>query len=130
MPNTGLKLDETGSLSGRKHFVADAGVADIFVVMANENGTPVLALVERNDSTTCPRAMLCDWNIELNGRPNGRNISRCNLEGYGGVDWETYGPEVRGMLAQMPGGRCPYPPGDRPGILGFDKRGHYVGPQT
>ena len=48
VPNTGLKLDETGSLSGRKHFVADAGVADIFVVVANENGTPVLALVERN----------------------------------------------------------------------------------
>ena len=30
------------------------------------------------------------------------------------------------MLRQM-GGRCPYPPGDGPGMPGFDTGGHYVG---
>ena len=36
-------------------------------------------------------------------------------------------PKTRHMLAGMPAGRCPYPPGDRPGMIGFDARGHYVG---
>ena len=34
---------------------------------------------------------------------------------------------ARSMLSKMPDGRCTYPPGDKPGMLGFDKRGHYVG---
>ena len=64
--------------------------------------------------------------------PDGRDtkpITWCNIEGYNGMH-QRFLPTTRRMLAQMPGGRCPYPPGDRPGILGFDKRGHYVGPQT
>ena len=48
VPNTGVGLDASGALKGRKHFVADAGVADFFVVVANDNGSPVLALVERS----------------------------------------------------------------------------------
>ena len=40
---------------------------------------------------------------------------------------EHWLPATRAMLAQMPGGRCPYPPGDRPGMRGFDSNGHYVG---
>ena len=45
---------------------------------------------------------------------------------YNGMRQE-YLPVTRHMLSQMPDGRCPYPPGDRPGMLGFDSRGHYVG---
>ena len=40
---------------------------------------------------------------------------------------DKYKPITRAMLAQMPDGRCPYPPGDRPGMIGFDSYGHYVG---
>ncbi|MDG2461641.1 MAG: acyl-CoA/acyl-ACP dehydrogenase [Luminiphilus sp.] len=46
--NTGVRLDGQGSLTGGKRFVADAGVADYFVVLASEEGAPVLALVERS----------------------------------------------------------------------------------
>jgi acyl-CoA dehydrogenase len=52
VPNTGVSLDANGVLNGRKQFVADAQVADIFVVVANESGTPVLALVERSALAT------------------------------------------------------------------------------
>ena len=38
-----------------------------------------------------------------------------------------YKPAIDSMLARMPGGRCPYPPGDGPGMPGFDAGGHYVG---
>ena len=45
--NMGVTLDAAGKLVGSKHFVADAGVAESFVVVASEAGMPVLALVER-----------------------------------------------------------------------------------
>ena len=45
---------------------------------------------------------------------------------YNGMDQRFLGA-ARGMLSKMPDGRCTYPPGDKPGMLGFDKRGHYVG---
>ena len=62
-------------------------------------------------------------------RPDGTDtakITHCNIEGYGGLA-PQFKAATEHMLAQMPGGRCPYPPGDRPGMLGFDSRGHYVG---
>ena len=56
------------------------------------------------------------------------NASRCNLEGYGGVDYELYGEQIRGTLGAMPLGRCPYPPLDVPGPgPGFDAEGRWVG---
>ncbi len=64
--NTGVALDATGALSGRKQFVADAQVADIFVVVANEDGTPVLALVERG--ALPPDAMSANVLIDLTKR--------------------------------------------------------------
>ena len=73
-----------------------------------------IALRERTNSTTCPRVMLCDADT----RPNGEDVGkwpRCNLEGYGGVDLSTFGEQMKGSLAEMEGGRCPYPPGDVPG---------------
>ena len=45
--NLGVSLGADGKLSGSKSFVADAGVADCFAVVASEGGEPVLALVER-----------------------------------------------------------------------------------
>ena len=44
--NCGVSLGSDGCLSGRKCFVADAGVADMFVVVANDNGETILAIVE------------------------------------------------------------------------------------
>ena len=41
--------------------------------------------------------------------------SRCNLEGYAGLDYDVFGNATRAALAAMPEGRCPYPPGDTPG---------------
>ena len=88
-----------------------------------------MTVVERDNSTTCARAMLCDWNTHLDGSAGGRQ-SRCNLEGYGGVDTDTFGNRTREALAAMPGGRCPIPPGDVPGGgLGFDRVGRWVGEQ-
>ena len=74
-------------------------------------------LVERDNSTTCARAMLCDIHVAPDGRMSRplESASRCNLEGYGGLDYETFGPQVKAALAAMPGGRCPRPPGDVPG---------------
>ena len=46
--NLGVSLGADGKLSGSKSFVADAGVADCFAVVASEGGEPVLALVERS----------------------------------------------------------------------------------
>ena len=98
-------------------------------------GDEGVALVELTNSTTCPRAMLCDWNTikEPVGKENGKRISRCNLEGYGGLDYTTFGEEVKASLASMPGGRCPYPPLDVkvgsahwPGP-GFDEEGRWIG---
>ena len=87
-------------------------------------------VVERANSTTCARAMLCDWNTHIEGQPNPARQSRCNLEGYGGVDYEVYGNQTFAALAAMPSGRCPQPPGDVPGGgLGFDRGGHWVGEQ-
>lgn len=77
-------------------------------------GSEGMSLSERSNSTTCPRTMLCDANTTPEGMDVGK-WSRCNLEGYGGVDYETYGKQIEESLAAMPGGRCPYPPGDRPG---------------
>ena len=72
--------------------------------------------------------MLCDWNTHPDGTSNGKRISRCNLEGYGGLDYGTFGKEVSAALAAMPEGRCPYPPLDVPGPgKGFDEEGHWRG---
>jgi len=84
-----------------------------------------LGLPERGNSTTCPRQMLCDWNVLPDGRET-KPITWCNIEGYNGME-ARHLPATRSMLAGMPDGRCPYPPGDRPGMLGFDSHGHYVG---
>jgi hypothetical protein len=74
-------------------------------------------VVERDNSTTCARAMLCDVHVSPEGRPSKplHEASRCNLEGYGGLDYDTFGAQVKAALAAMPGGRCPMPPGDVPG---------------
>ena len=82
-------------------------------------------LGERSNSTTCPRQMLCDYNTMPDGRET-KPITFCNIEGYNGMH-DMWLPKTRHMLAGMPAGRCPYPPGDRPGMIGFDARGHYVG---
>ena len=82
-------------------------------------------LEERSNSTTCPRQMLCDYNTLPDGRET-KPITWCNIEGYNGLDHKWLGA-TRHMLSQMPAGRCPYPPGDRPGMVGFDAHGHYVG---
>lgn len=85
------------------------------------------AIEERTNSTTCPRQMLCDWNTLADGREVGV-LSRCNIEGYGGMDSSKYGVAAKKILAQMPGGRCPYPPGDVPGGgPGHDARGNWIG---
>jgi len=83
-------------------------------------------LAERSNSTTCPRQMLCGWNTAASGDETGA-ITFCNIEGYAGMSSSHYGA-TRHMLAQMPAGRCPYPPGDRPGGgPGFDSHGHWGG---
>lgn len=46
--NLGVALNADGTLSGAKQYVADAGVADVFIAVANEGGAPVLAIVERD----------------------------------------------------------------------------------
>jgi hypothetical protein len=79
----------------------------------------------------CPRAMLCDWNTLKEGGENGKRISRCNLEGYGGLDYETFGGDVSHVLDGLPEKRCPYPPMDVPGPgAGFDANGHWTGRGT
>ena len=80
---------------------------------------------ERGNSTTCPRQMLCDWNTRPDGAET-KPITWCNIEGYNGM-MQKWLPATRAMLKKMPDGRCPYPPGDRPGMLGFNRRGHYIG---
>ena len=85
-----------------------------------------VALAERTNSTTCPRAMLCQVAVHPDGRPTIplQKASRCNLEGYGGLDYQTFGNATREALDAMPGGRCPYPPGDIPGPgPGFERKG-------
>ena len=78
-------------------------------------GEAGVALRERTNSTTCPRAMLCDHNTQKGaGEVTGR-ISRCNVEWYAGLDYKSYGDATKRALAEMPEGRCPYPPGDVPG---------------
>ena len=81
---------------------------------------PVLFCVQR------PQAALAQVWFKHTGGTDMAKLTRCNIEGYGGLAPQFKAAIVH-MLAQMPGGRCPYPPGDRPGILGFDSRGHYVG---
>ena len=87
-----------------------------------------VAMAERSNSTTCPRQMLCDWNVMPDGTEVPKTgITRCNIEGYGGMDKKYLGA-TQHMLSQMPEGRCPYPPGDRAGQgAGFNSRGHWVG---
>ena len=51
---------------------------------------------------------------------------RCNIEGYNGMH-PKWSNATRHMLSEMPAGRCPYPPGDRSGMLGFSRTGHYIG---
>uniref|UniRef100_A0A7S2ILV8 Uncharacterized protein n=1 Tax=Haptolina brevifila TaxID=156173 RepID=A0A7S2ILV8_9EUKA len=62
---------------------------------------------ERSNSTTCPRQMLCDYNTLPDGRET-KPITRCNIEGYNGMH-PRWLPTTKRMLAEMPGGRCPYP---------------------
>mmetsp|Transcript_14432 Transcript_14432/g.42981 ORF Transcript_14432/g.42981 Transcript_14432/m.42981 type:complete len:87 (+) Transcript_14432:111-371(+) len=81
---------------------------------------------ERTNSTTCPRQMLCDHNVDPSGRI-GREVTRCNIEGYNGL-----GPQFKdaaaAMVRGMPNGRCPWPPGNVPGPgPGFNRQGHWVG---
>ena len=68
--------------------------------------------------------MLCDIHVAPDGRMSKplEQASRCNLEGYGGLDYTVYGNQTRDALKMMPGGRCPYPPGDVPG-QGFLPKG-------
>ena len=106
----------------------DSGCARASVDGAISSVRASVELVERGNSTTCPRQMLCDFNVRPDGTDTAK-LTRCNIEGYGGLAPQFKAATVH-MLAQMPGGRCPYPPGDRPGILGFDSRGHYVGTES
>ena len=110
----------------------DRACASEVVHADGPDGTPVLSgvvLAERSNSTTCPRQMLCDYATLPDGRIT-KPITWCNIEGYNGLE-PKWLPTTRAMLAAMPDGRCTYPPGDRPGMLGFNSRGHYVGgPQT
>ena len=91
----------------------------------SRTGYSGVELHERGNSTTCPRQMLCDYNTLPDGRIT-KPITWCNIEGYNGMKQEWL-PTTRAMLAKMPNGRCPYPPGDRPGMIGFNSAGHYVG---
>jgi hypothetical protein len=91
----------------------------------SRTGYSGVELRERGNSTTCPRQMLCDYNTLPDGRIT-KPITWCNIEGYNGMKQEWL-PTTRAMLAKMPNGRCPYPPGDRPGMIGFNSAGHYVG---
>ena len=88
-------------------------------------GADGVNVAERPNSTTCPRIMLCDYNILPDGSMT-KPIRWCNIEGYNGMK-QDHLPATRAMLAKMPDGRCPYPPGDIPGMPGFDRRGHYTG---
>jgi len=88
-------------------------------------GDAMAPIVERSNSTTCPRQMLCEWHTQPDGRETGR-LTHCNIEGYGGT--EPYKAQMSESLAKMPGGRCPYPPLDRAGPgPGFDADGRWVG---
>tara|TARA_B100000524_G_scaffold344764_1_gene242466 strand:+ start:205 stop:2913 length:2709 start_codon:yes stop_codon:yes gene_type:complete len=99
---------------------ASAAVASL------SSALPGVALIERGNSTTCPRQMLCDFNVREDGSVT-RPITFCNIEGYGGIR-QQYFPIIKSMLAEMPDGRCPYPPGDVPGQgPGFDSLGHWIG---
>ena len=62
---------------------------------------------------SCLRQMLCDYHTLPDGRIT-KPITWCNIEGYNGMS-SSFLPTTRRMLAEMPGGRCPYPPGDRLG---------------
>jgi hypothetical protein len=98
--------------------------------LVDSQGEPLPALdgvsmPERPNSTTCPRIMLCDYNIREDGSVSSP-IRWCNIEGYNGM-LPAFRPAAQAMLATMPDGRCPYPPGDQPGVPGFDRRGHWLG---
>ena len=91
---------------------------------AGDGGTYGTVLSERSNSTTCPRQMLCDYNTLPDGSET-KPITWCNIEGYNGIRQE-YLSSTRAMLSQMPDGRCPYPPGDRPGMPGMTRDGHFA----
>ena len=92
-----------------------------------ERSTPgqmaAMAVTEYENSITCPRVMLCPRRVSSDGTIHG-HASRCNLEGYDGLDYDTFGNQTRQALAAMPEGRCPYPPGDIPG-QGFEGEREY-----
>jgi hypothetical protein len=75
-----------------------------------------VGLSERLNSTTCPRVMLCDYHVSPDGAPSLplERASRCNLEGYAGLDHASFGDRVKQALAGMEGGRCAYPDGVTP----------------
>jgi len=109
---------------------ATAGATAPALPQVDAHGEPLpgsdgVRMAERPNSTTCPRIMLCDYNIRDDGSMT-QSIKWCNIEGYNGM-LPQYKPSAQAMLAKMPGGRCPYPPGDQPGVPGFDRRGHWVG---
>ena len=58
-------------------------------------------------------SQLCDYHTLPDGRDT-KPITWCNIEGYNGMH-PRFLPITKQMLAKMPDGRCPYPPGDRPG---------------
>jgi len=74
------------------------------------------AFADRHNSTSCARAMLCDYHVREGGELSIEleRASRCNLEGYGGVNYTRHGAAIKAALAAMPDGRCPYPDGVTP----------------
>lgn len=64
--NTGVSLDDQGVLQGAKSFVGNAQVASHFVVVGNQNGSPILALVTR--STMSDDAFTTNTLIDLTKR--------------------------------------------------------------
>ena len=72
------------------------------------------------------------WLIIVNALWQVGKLTFCNIEGYGGMCSHDPSGRCKGavdhMLSQMPGGRCPYPPGNVPGGgPGLDRYGHWVG---
>lgn len=68
-------LDADGVLQGSKRFVTDAGVADFYVVVASDQGQPLLAVVER--STLGADAIAMHGLIDLTKRAGKVDFSGC-----------------------------------------------------
>jgi len=59
----------------------DSGCARASVEGVISSVRAAIELVERGNSTTCPRQMLCDWNTREDGSET-KPITWCNIEGY------------------------------------------------